>query len=118
MKLDNFYEILDRNIDERTFRIKINPHHDIFNGHFPGNPVMPGVCMIQIVKELTQICLSKNLFMTKCSNVKFMSLINPQVNSILDISLVIKVDEVYKVKTILKFDDTIALKMNSQYKVK
>jgi 3-hydroxymyristoyl/3-hydroxydecanoyl-(acyl carrier protein) dehydratase len=32
--------------------IRLNPDHAIFAGHFPGQPVVPGVCMLQIIKEL------------------------------------------------------------------
>ncbi len=41
----------------------INKDHEIFTGHFPDNPVMPGVCMIQIIKELTEKALDLTLFM-------------------------------------------------------
>ncbi|MBQ0740088.1 3-hydroxyacyl-ACP dehydratase, partial [Aquimarina celericrescens] len=37
-----------------TVTITINKNHKIFKGHFPGNPVTPGVCMIQIIKELAE----------------------------------------------------------------
>lgn len=98
--------------------IAINKKHDIFNGHFPGNPVMPGVCMIQIIKELTEQALDVTLFMEKSSNIKFMALINPEVNSNLNLELTIKKEEdKIKVKNITKFEDTIALKFNGTYKI-
>ena len=33
-------------------RIKLNKDHDIYNGHFPNNPIIPGVIIIQIIKEI------------------------------------------------------------------
>ena len=33
--------------------LTLNAEHPIFKGHFPNNPVTPGVCMMQIVKNLT-----------------------------------------------------------------
>jgi len=57
--------------------ISLNKDHDIFKGHFPGNPVTPGVCMMQIVKELTEEFTGKKLFLKSASNVKFMAIINP-----------------------------------------
>ena len=42
---------------EHTFTstIRLNPHHEIFIGHFPDHPITAGVCMMQIVKELMEI---------------------------------------------------------------
>src|SRR5690606_40660571 len=57
--------------------VHLNPSHLIFDGHFPGNPVAPGVCMMQIVKELTETVEQKTLFLVRASNVKFTALINP-----------------------------------------
>lgn len=118
MVIDNFYTVEDQDLENLKFRIKINPSHDIFKGHFPGNPIMPGVMMMQVVKELIQTVVAKNLQMVKCSNVKFMNIVNPDVNSILDLQLKIdEVDGMFKAKTTLQYEDTIALKMNTQYKV-
>ena len=35
-------------------RIKLNKDHDIYNGHFPNNPITPGVIIIQIIKEILE----------------------------------------------------------------
>ena len=98
--------------------ISVNKDHEIFNGHFPGNPVMPGVCMIQIIKELTEQALDVDLFMEKSSNIKFMALINPEINANLDLESKITQEEgMVKVKNIAKFDDTIALKFSGTYRI-
>ena len=79
---------------------------------------MPGVSMIQIIKELTEQALDVTLFMEKSSNIKFMALINPETNSNLHLELKIKKEEdKIKVKNITKFEDTIALKFNGTYKI-
>jgi 3-hydroxyacyl-[acyl-carrier-protein] dehydratase len=57
--------------------IVFNPDHDIFVGHFPGNPVVPGVCMIQIVRELLEDALKMKFQIRSGDNVKFLSVINP-----------------------------------------
>jgi 3-hydroxyacyl-[acyl-carrier-protein] dehydratase len=36
-------------------KIAINKRHRIFDGHFPGLPVVPGVCMLQIVREIMEV---------------------------------------------------------------
>ncbi len=97
-------------------RISLNKHHDIFKGHFPGNPVTPGVCMMQIVKELTEECTGRKLFLKSASNVKFMAIINPFETPDLDLQLNITEDEEnIRVKNTTSFGGTIALKMSVNY---
>jgi 3-hydroxyacyl-[acyl-carrier-protein] dehydratase len=62
------------------FTIELNPEHDIFRAHFPDNPITPGVCIIQIVKELTEEMLKQELFFKKANNIKFLNVINPLKN--------------------------------------
>ena len=54
-----------------TATIELNPSHPIFNGHFPGQPVLPGVCMLQIIKELLEVSIGKTTRLRKASECKF-----------------------------------------------
>jgi 3-hydroxyacyl-[acyl-carrier-protein] dehydratase len=97
--------------------ITLNKDHDIFKGHFPGNPVTPGVCMMQIVKELTEEFTDTKLFLKTASNVKFMAIINPFETPDLKLQLDIDSQESeVKVKNATSFGETIALKMSVNYK--
>ncbi|KQT24831.1 3-hydroxyacyl-ACP dehydratase [Chryseobacterium sp. Leaf405] len=97
--------------------ITLNQDHDIFKGHFPGNPVTPGVCMMQIVKELTEEFTGRELFLKTASNVKFMAIINPFETPELKLQLDInESDEEVKVKNTTSFGETIALKLSVNYK--
>ncbi|MBB4808053.1 3-hydroxyacyl-[acyl-carrier-protein] dehydratase [Chryseobacterium defluvii] len=96
--------------------ISLNKDHDIFKGHFPGNPVTPGVCMIQIVKELTEEFTGSKLFLKSASNVKFMAIINPFETPELKLHLdIIESENEVKVKNTTSFGETIALKMSVNY---
>lgn len=102
-----------------TATITINKNHKIFNGHFPGNPVTPGVCMMQIIKELTEDIVDEKLFMQSSSNIKFMAIINPEKNPDLVLTLdITKSEDSYKVKNVTKFEDTVALKLTANFKIK
>jgi len=97
--------------------INLNKDHDIFNGHFPGNPVTPGVCMMQIVKELTEEFTGAQLFLKSASNVKFMAIINPFETPDLSLQLdITETEDEVKVKNTTSFGETIALKMSVNYK--
>lgn len=97
-------------------QISLNKNHDIFKGHFPGNPVTPGVCMMQIVKELSEEFTGKKLFLKSASNVKFMAIINPFETPDLKLQLdIAESEEDVKVKNTTSFGETIALKMSVNY---
>jgi len=99
-------------------KVRLDKDHEVFKGHFPGNPVMPGVCMIQMVKELTEESLGKELFLEVSSNIKFMAIINPEINPTLNVELAILEDgEQVKVKNATSFGDTLALKLNATFRV-
>lgn len=109
------FEQSDENV---TATVKLHKGHDIFKGHFPGNPVMPGVCMIQIIKELTEKAVDKELFLVTSSNIKFMAIINPEKNDTLVLKLNISEDDnQIKVKNTSSFEDTLALKLNATFKI-
>ncbi|MEW4922219.1 3-hydroxyacyl-ACP dehydratase [Algibacter sp. 2305UL17-15] len=120
MLIKDFYTIKNiHHVDPDTLHVNIqlNKNHDVFKGHFPGNPVTPGVCMIQTIKEITQTQVNSTLFLQSISNVKFTALINPNINPdlILEISL-IQENNTIRVKNVTKFTDgTIALKCNGTF---
>lgn len=60
---------------EASFRL--TPEHAIFAGHFPGQPVVPGVCMLQIIKEGLEQAVGRKLFLTQAANIKFLSILVP-----------------------------------------
>jgi len=60
--------------------LSINPASNILNGHFPGHPVVPGACMLQIVKEVLESALACSFLLKKADHLKFMSLIEPENN--------------------------------------
>ena len=55
----------------------LNPAHPIFAGHFPAQPVVPGVCMLQIIKEGLEQAVGKSLFLNQAANIKFLSMLVP-----------------------------------------
>jgi len=114
MLITGLYKITDDFVRDNTqiSSIMLNPEHEVFKGHFPGNPVTPGVCMLQIIKELTEKRLDCSLFMKKTSNVKFMAVINPKETPSLTITNEFTDrEEEIKIKSIIQFGETIALKV-------
>ena len=86
MLKNNLYTIIDKkNNVENTLEVKINidAKHSIFLGHFPDQAVLPGVCLIEILKEIINEHLGKNYSLQSASNIKFLKIVDPLVNSTL-----------------------------------
>jgi len=120
MLLKDFYKIISlepTGAQQFTAIILVNENHEIFKGHFPGNPIMPGVCMMQIIKELTEDITKSTLIVQSLSNVKFMALINPFATPELRLELDITDEkDAVKVKNVSYFNETVALKLSIVYK--
>jgi len=48
-----------------------------FSGHFPGNPILPGIAQLEMVATAIARNLGKNLYVTRLGRVKFKSLVHP-----------------------------------------
>lgn len=48
-----------------------------FSGHFPDNPILPGVAQLKMVADLISKSVGENLHMTGVSRVKFRKIVKP-----------------------------------------
>lgn len=97
---------------EVTAEIELNAKHDIFKGHFPDAPVLPGVTMMQMVKEILEEALGKSLLIKKAGQLKFLQMINPE--KIAQLRFHIKYNETeegLKVNAVLKQQEVVFFKM-------
>lgn len=120
MLIPGLYTIENLKSTEKEIQAKVtlNPLHEIFKGHFPGNPIMPGVCMMQIIKELIEKELSIDLVFKNSSNVKFMAKINPETNPHLQINIsYVEEEGILKIKNSSFFEETLALKLSATYQI-
>ena len=120
MLLTNFYKILkSESLEDDSFSatVQIQKEHPIFDGHFPAFPITPGVGMLQIIKELTETYANEILFLEGASNVKFLALVDPNINSTLTFNLLFNEDDInIKVKNTTSFEDgTLVLKCNATF---
>lgn len=95
MLLEDFFNIIS--LTETAFDINaalvINPRHKIFEGHFPGQPVVPGVCMMQMVKEILEQAIQKKTDLVKAHEMKFLAIIDPRQNNLIQATIKYAVEE-------------------------
>lgn len=97
-------------------KIKLNPAHKIFSGHFPNNPITPGVVQIQMVKEILEKFYNKELHLLKMPRCKFLKIVNPNETPILSIHINISVmGNVIKVDAFGEEKSTIFFKLSAMY---
>ncbi len=89
---------------------------DLFKGHFPGNPILPGIFQIEMVKYALEKSFDTFLYIKSVKKTKFSNLIHPEKTVTLDITVDNKTDRQFNVKAVLRVDNTIAGKTNLVFK--
>jgi putative 3-hydroxymyristoyl/3-hydroxydecanoyl-(acyl carrier protein) dehydratase len=83
---NNLYKIISKEEDSSivNYTIELNSSCVIYQAHFPKEPITPGVCIVQIGKELIEELLTEKMSVSckleivKVKNVKFLSVISPR----------------------------------------
>ena len=57
--------------------VRLLPESPVYQGHFPGYPITPGVCLVEIALELLSEREGRPLRLTAAKNIKFTSPILP-----------------------------------------
>ncbi len=85
MLKDDFYTIVEKNKTNAgfSFLVRLNEKHSIYNGHFPGQPVVPGACLLQMLIEFTEVMLERKVKFLQADELKFLVPINPIEDNIL-----------------------------------
>ena len=99
--------------------VELDEQHKIFEGHFPGHPVLPGACMLQMVKELLETFFQKPLRLVKADDIRFSAMVDPTANKELTFSIQYHLMETQSINVnakILKHDNTVCCKIKASFK--
>ena len=79
MLLNNLYTIQSLTENEKGIQASalLRADHAIFKGHFPGQPVLPGVCMLEMITEIAGRHLKQRFRITEAPLIKFLNMIDP-----------------------------------------
>ena len=67
--------------------LDINQDSVILKGHFPDHPIVPGACMLQIIKEVLEEVLNLSLRLKKAGHLKFITMIDPITVSTVELNI-------------------------------
>lgn len=74
---DNLYTLIRADEEALSYQIRLRRGCVIYQAHFPGEPITPGVCIVQIAKELMERHVGKLFEIEKVKNVRFYSVLSP-----------------------------------------
>src|ERR1035437_8948948 len=97
--------------------MELNKNSDIFKGHFPDHPILPGACMLQMVKEVMGSAFQVPYRLKKADYLKFLKIIDPENNSILQLTISyrsIDSDNIHIIANLVA-DETICFKFQGSY---
>ncbi len=118
MLINDFFSIENKTqVEENVvFAIKMHKNHKVYDGHFPSQPVAPGVCLAQMVKEICETEVGNELKMLEARNMKFMAVLNPFENEIVSVDLKIKEEnDVFRIKAHCKNEEKSFFKIDAKY---
>jgi 3-hydroxyacyl-[acyl-carrier-protein] dehydratase len=114
MLLNNFFYVDSLSIIEEKIeaQISINTDHPILKGHFPTQPVVPGVCMIEMLKEVLQLATENKYQLESASVIKFLIMFAPQQFTKANFDIIAVINEVGKwnVQATLQYEQNVFLK--------
>lgn len=90
MLLENsYYKIIGRSGEglDAVFRVALLPDCEVYKGHFPGNPVSPGVCNIETIKECAMLLTGKRLVIDTIRQCRLTAVASPSVCPEVEVTL-------------------------------
>ena len=69
------YDILEA--DERSILLRMNEDHPVYQGHFPGDPITPGVLSLRMIRECLSQDAGRPLHYAAIKTCRYVALIRP-----------------------------------------
>jgi len=92
-RLFNILSFEAENGSQIACKIRLNKEDSIYTGHFPQHPVTPGVTMIQMMLEIIQKHLDRNVRLKEGQMIKFVHILDPNVNEIVTFKIKLNATE-------------------------
>jgi 3-hydroxyacyl-[acyl-carrier-protein] dehydratase len=93
--------------------VRFDPSHAVFAGHFPGQPVVPGVVLVEILTAAVAEVTGKEVVLKEASVIKFLQVIDPIAHPTVVLEGTIKEDDAgnFKVDATFRQGELLFAKM-------
>ena len=87
--MTDFYRILSKQVTDNTavVHIELNPDCKVYEGHFPGLPIAPGMCHLEMIRECASLVWQQAVRFGTIKRLKFMQPIDPRICTLLTLTL-------------------------------
>lgn len=105
--------------ETHVFTIEIDFSHSVLKGHFPKNPIIPGVMTNDIISNLISKIKEEKYILVSAKNIKFIKPIQPKKNNIYTVKIAEKIksiqDKISVIASISQEND-FYYKLNAEFK--
>lgn len=117
--ISTLFNVQEYNLDPAggSVCIKLNADHPIYSGHFPDNPITPGVCSLEIITQLIGKYYQGVDRPLEIEAIKFLGFINPLQTPNVRVELKFKEIEhgIWRVRGMLSTAQKTAVKVVARY---
>jgi 3-hydroxyacyl-[acyl-carrier-protein] dehydratase len=101
-----------------TCTLEVEAGHPVLQGHFPGQPVVPGACIVRVIHDAVEQATGKRLLMAEASQVKFLQPFLPQLSTRASLQLTIEPVEgqAWKVSATLGREELVYTKFRGTFR--
>lgn len=121
MPLSNFYSytIKEKSDKHLIVDVTIDPTHEVYKGHFPQQPITPGVILVEMARKILSEHTKTKLTLTSAKELKFLAPIIPSENTTITIDISFeKVENTYKVACLYTSEEKTFTKLKGLFSAK
>lgn len=119
MLKDQLYSLkaLESTDNSITAQLALHANDAIYQGHFPGNPVTPGVVQLEIIKELLAHVWNSEVTLVSMATAKYLAILNPLTTPAVEVQLTLQQqeDQTWKVAAVFKSETETFTKVSGVY---
>ena len=76
----NLYDIqsIEKGSDFAEILVSLNLNHEVYKGHFPGKPILPGALQVEMIKDVFGLVQETKLRLNSAKSIKYLGFIEPE----------------------------------------
>ena len=111
--INDLFEVVSTKQGEDNYQCQVK----FYKAHFPGNPITPGVCLMQIGEEILEEKNGKQLQLSVVKTIRFKKIIGPNDTPVYTFTKEVLDQDMLTVDITVSDEADEAVKMSLQYKV-